>query len=322
MRAIVTALVLASAVATSSFAAVDVATSVTQAKEAIAAGKHAAALQLLREATPVAAASTLLHQRSAALSAIYFYSAIAEVALGEKEEAAADIQSFLLYSPATKIDPKRFSPEFVALFNDVQKNFARRRSTPASFEDAYPGYPPAVSSSVWPTDTWGASSEFIILGTEEEKETWGRLPDSASRRAFIDTFWQHRDPDPSTAVNEARVEFLSRIAFADVAFTEVADDRGSLTDRGRVFVLLGAPKRVSVRPMTRREAWYQPSRTLDAGNALEQWTYFHDQLPKKLPHNELVIRFISEGGSMLRKMERDFLTEKALKDAPSALRHD
>jgi hypothetical protein len=74
--------------------------------------------------------------------------------------------------------------------------------------------------------------------------------------------------------------------------------------------------------MTRREAWYQPSRTIDAGNAIEQWTYFREQLPKKLPHNELVIRFISEGGSLLRKMERDFLVEKAVKDAPAALRHE
>lgn len=303
-------------------AAIDPAAAVAKAKEEIAAGRHAVALELLHEATPIAAASMNLRQRAVALSAIYFYSAMAEVALGQKDHAAEDLRSFLLYSPQTKLDASHFSPEFVALFNDVQTGIAKRRNAPASFEDAYPGFPPGVSSSVWPLDSWGASSEFIILGTDQEKEEWGRLRDEQTRRAFMTEFWNRRDPDPSTSVNEARVEFLSRIAFADVAFTESPDDRGSLSDRGRIFVLLGPPQRVSVRPMTRREAWYQPRRTIDAGNALEQWTYFREQLPKKLPHNELVIRFITEGGSLVRRMERDFLVEKAVKDAPAALRHE
>lgn len=303
-------------------AAIDPAANVGKAKEEIAAGRHAAALELLHQATPVASASTNLHQRAAALSAIYFYSAVAEVAMGRKEEATNDLRSFFLYSPATKIDAARFSPEFASLFKDVQTNLTKRRSAPASFEDAYPGFPPGVSSSVWPLDTWGASSEFIILGTDKEKEEWGRIRDDAARKTFVETFWAQRDTDPSTAVNEARIEFLSRIAFADVAFTESPDARGSLSDRGRVFVLLGPPQRVSVRPMNRREAWYQPSRSIDAGNALEQWTYFREQLPAKLPHNELLVRFISEGGSMVRRMERDFLVEKAIKDAPDALRRD
>jgi GWxTD domain-containing protein len=322
MRLLLNSLLLACFTALQVSAAVDPAVAVAKAKEEIAAGQHAAALKLLHEATPAAAASTQLRQRAAALSAIYFYSAMAELALGQKEQAEADLRSFLLYSPQTKIEASRFSPEFVALFESVNSGLSKRRSSPASFEDAYPGFPPGVSSSVWPIDTWGASSEFIILGTDHEKEEWGRLRDEAERRTFIDTFWKQRDPDPSTSVNEARVEFLSRIAFADVAFAESPDGRGSLSDRGRVFVLLGPPQRVSVRPMNRREAWYQPRRTIDAGNALEQWTYFRDQLPRKLPNNELVVRFITEGGSMIRKMERDFLVEKAVKDAPAALRHE
>jgi hypothetical protein len=59
---------------------------------------------------------------------------------------------------------------------------------------------------------------------------------------------------------------------------------------------------------------------MDSGNAMEQWTYFREQLPKKLPHNEVVFRFISDGGSRTRKMQHDFLAEKAIQDAPVALR--
>ena len=55
---------------------------------------------------------------------------------------------------------------------------------------------------------------------------------------------------------------------------------------------------------------------------MEQWTYFREQLPKKLPHNEVVFRFVSDGGSRTRKMQHDFLAEKAFQDAPAALRRD
>lgn len=302
--------------------AADPAAAIARAKEQIHAGDHAAALQSLRGATPTAAAMIDLHQRTAALSAIHFYSALAELSLGEKEQATSDLRSFLFYSPAATLDASRFPTEFVSLFEQTRRRLHENRENPASFDDAYPGFPPAVSSSVWPLAQWGASSEFMVLATAEEKEQWSRLADDAARRNFIDAFWLARDSDSSTKVNEARVEFLSRIAFADVAFAEGPDGRGSLSDRGRAFVLLGAPQRVSVRPMNRREAWYQPRRTIDAGNAIEQWTYFRDQLPKKLPNNEVVFRFISEGGSPRRKMEREFLAEKALQDAPAALRHD
>lgn len=265
---------------------------------------------------------TDLRQRSAALSAIHFYSALAASGLGDKEQARSELRSFFLYSAGSKLDASRYPRQFASLFTDVQREIDRGRAAPASFDDAYPGYPPAVSSSAWPLDAWGASSEFIILGTAEEKEQWGRLQDDASRRQFVDEFWAARDPEPDTKLNEARIELLHRIAFADVAFVEGGDDRGSLSDRGRVFVLLGPPTRVSVRPLTRSEAPWSPQRTIDSGNAMEQWTYFREQLPKKLPHNEVVFRFISDGGSVTRKMQHDFMAEKAFKDAPIALRRD
>lgn len=298
----------------------DPGTALARAKEEIAAGEHRAALQRLRAATPSAASLTNPQQRTAALAALHFYSAVASTALGELDQARSELRSFFLYSPGAKISEAAYSPAFADLFAEVQARVKRGRENPASFDDAYPGFPPAVSSSSWPVDHWGASSEFLILATPEERDQWDHLHDTAARRKFIDGFWAARDPDPETGVNEARIELLQRIAFADVAFVEAVDDRGSLTDRGRIFVLLGPPKRVSIRPLTYREVPYAPRRTIDAGNAMEQWTYFREQIPKKLPHNEVTFRFISEGGMLNRKMQRDFLAEKVVRDTPIALR--
>ncbi len=321
MRALTIAVLTLTVLAASAHAA-DPATSIARAKAEITAANHAAALRLLREATAGAAAMTDLKQRSAALSAIHFYSALASSHLGDREQTSSELRSFFLYSAGSKLDETRYPSAFVTMFNDMQRQVQRGRENPASFDDAYPGYPPAVSSSSWPLNNWGASSEFRLLASAEEHEQWGRLQDDDARRTFIDAFWAARDPEPQTKLNEARIELLRRIAFADVAFEEAADDRGSLTDRGRVFVLLGPPTRVSIRPLSRSEAPWKPRRTIDSGNAMEQWTYFREQLPKKLPHNEVVFRFISDGGSLTRKMQHDFLSEKAIKDAPVALRRD
>jgi GWxTD domain-containing protein len=302
--------------------AVDPAANIAKAKAELAAGNHAAALRLLHEATAGAAAMRDLKQRAAALSAIHFYGALASSGLGDRVQATAELRSFFLYSGGAKLDTSRYPREFATLFSEVQRRVEKGRAAPASFDDAYPGYPPAESSSAWPIDVWGASSEFMILSTAEEREQWNRLQDNDARKKFVDAFWAVRDPDPETRVNEARIELLHRVAFADMAFIEAADDRGSLTDRGRVFVLLGPPSRVSIRPLTRNEAPTAPHRTIDVGNAMEQWTYFREQLPKALPHNEVVFKFISDGGSLTRRMQHDFMSEKAFKDAPGALRRE
>lgn len=301
--------------------AVDLGANIAKAKAEIAAGNPAVALRLLREATPGAAAMRDLKQRSAALSALHFYSALAASNLGDREQTIEELRSFFLYGGG-KLDTSKYPREFATAFSEVQRKVEKGRAAPASFDDAYPGYPPSESSSAWPLDVWGASSEFMILSTAEEREQWGRLQDDESRKKFIEAFWLARDPEPETKVNEARIELLHRIAFADVAFTEALDNRGSLSDRGRVFVLLGPPSRVSIRPLSRGEAPTAPHRTIDVGSAMEQWTYFREQLPKALPHNEVVFKFISEGGSLTRKMQHDFMSEKAFKDAPLALRHD
>jgi GWxTD domain-containing protein len=314
------AIVLLGVLTLNAFAA-DPGPSIARAKEELAAGNHAVALRLLREASAAAAAMTNLKNRAAALSAIHFYSAVASSAAGDREQAANELRSFFLYTPGGKLDASRYTPEFVTLFGEVHKKITQSRATPASFDDAYPGYPPSVSSSSWPLNTWGASSEFRILATQRERDEWDRLRTEEEQRAFVERFWTTRDPDPQTKVNEARIEFLHRIAFADVAFNEVPDGRGSLTDRGRVFVLLGPPQRVSIRPLTRREVVSAPRRTIHPGSAAEQWTYFHDSLPLSMPRNELVFSFVSTGGSLVRRLQYDFLTEKAMKDAPAALVH-
>jgi GWxTD domain-containing protein len=91
---------------------------------------------------------------------------------------------------------------------------------------------------------------YII--TREERKAFLRLPPS-ERKAFIEEFWQKRDPDPETEVNEYKEEFFKRIEEANHLFGGTS---GWLQDRGRVYVLLGPPHQREVYP--RGIGFYDP----------------------------------------------------------------
>jgi GWxTD domain-containing protein len=84
--------------------------------------------------------------------------------------------------------------------------------------------------------------------TAEDKREWSGLSDAASRSEFVTKFWAARDPKPETPENEFRQEFEKRVAFADKHFAQ-DETRGSLTDRGLVFLLLGPPTYAGRKPI-------------------------------------------------------------------------
>ncbi len=90
------------------------------------------------------------------------------------------------------------------------------------------------------------SGEFYEYGqlimTREEKNIFRHLPDEDARKAFIRDFWAKRDPDPDTEENEYREEFFRRIEYANQRFKE--GPPGWKTDRGRIYIYLGAPDKV------------------------------------------------------------------------------
>ena len=85
---------------------------------------------------------------------------------------------------------------------------------------------------------------YIITG--QEKKAFLSLPPS-ERAGFIEEFWKRRDLDPSTETNEYKIEYLKRIAEAKHLFPE-GGTSGWLTDRGRIYILLGPPEQREVYP--------------------------------------------------------------------------
>jgi GWxTD domain-containing protein len=78
------------------------------------------------------------------------------------------------------------------------------------------------------------------LLSKEEDQAYKKLKTEQERSSFVEEFWAKRDPTPGTPENEFRIEFYRRAREAAARFTE-NDGKGWQDDRGRVFILLGAP---------------------------------------------------------------------------------
>jgi GWxTD domain-containing protein len=84
---------------------------------------------------------------------------------------------------------------------------------------------------------WSASAEAVFM-TPDETRTWKMLRSDDERQRFKTEYWRRRDASPQTDANEFQALIQSRIDVADREFA-IGDRRGSSTQRGRVFVLLG-----------------------------------------------------------------------------------
>jgi GWxTD domain-containing protein len=98
---------------------------------------------------------------------------------------------------------------------------------------------PAFAGLSQPYEEWGSGPAKWIM-TPEEQRAWRDVTSDGDAVNFIDLFWARRDPSQGTAVNEFKNEFDSRVAFSNSKFIEKRVKPGSLTDRGRVYIVLGA----------------------------------------------------------------------------------
>jgi GWxTD domain-containing protein len=101
--------------------------------------------------------------------------------------------------------------------------------------------------------------------TKIEKEVFLELEIQQDRDRFIQLFWKRRDPLPDTEENEFYKEYMKRISFADRNFGRGTVKRGSQTERGYFYLLLGPPLERQIYD-TYSQVW-----------PLELWYYQGDQ---------------------------------------------
>ena len=99
---------------------------------------------------------------------------------------------------------------------------------------AFPGQQLVSAHRAWLDDV----SPII---TKIEREVFLKLKTNAERDKFIQFFWRQRDPLPDTKENEFYKEYMERVRFADQNFGIGAFKRGSQSERGLFYLILGKP---------------------------------------------------------------------------------
>jgi len=96
-----------------------------------------------------------------------------------------------------------------------------------------------------PYKTW-LNEEVPYIISDDERKAFLSLANDEEREAFIENFWQRRNPNPDSPENEFREEHYRRIQYANDHFA--AGKPGWKTDRGRIYIMWGPPDSIDSHP--------------------------------------------------------------------------
>jgi GWxTD domain-containing protein len=280
--------------------------------------------------------------RASLQPAIAFYRGASLAALGRAEEARPEFEIFLAFEPNASLDPAIYPRTVIAALDETRKALQQKRQTPeetGAMATAYRAFKnESPSRPDEPGPEW-ADGPVRVLLTADQRRDYERLADPVSRSEFITAFWKARDPRPETIENEFRMEFERRVAYADTHFTD-NEVRGSMTDRGMVFLLMGPPTYIGRRPIATGEDSSDPSGMsfytkhdvtaatagLDPrvsnvvadrmtgpnnllpsseGNWREVWHYRRELLPRGVPYQQVDVEFITRKGYGVNVLQRN-----------------
>jgi GWxTD domain-containing protein len=161
---------------------------------------------------------------------------------------------------------------------------------------------------------WNKSPEFQFLATDTEQKEWKKIASDEDAARFVQLFWAKRDPDLKTPANEFKLAFDQRVTEADRLFA-LPRLRGALTERGKAFVVIGAPKTLQrtagTKPQPNAAGTGQILPPNEPGTSIGEskvaFVYEAAQLPEWTKMKSLVAEFVVEQSS-------DFVAGKSAGD--------
>lgn len=104
-----------------------------------------------------------------------------------------------------------------------------------------------------------AMAHAELIANDSEKRRIRQLADLDAKKRFLLEFWQKRDDQPSTPINEFKEDFYQRVQYANDRYATNVQE-GWRSDRGRVVIKYGLPNNVEPHLYDRNaaphEIWY------------------------------------------------------------------
>lgn len=86
--------------------------------------------------------------------------------------------------------------------------------------------------------------DVVYIIAPHERDVFLQLQTDKERDIFIEAFWKQRDPTPGTPRNEFKEEHYRRLEYANKFYGRSSPLPGWKTDRGRMYIILGAPRTI------------------------------------------------------------------------------
>ncbi|MEO8217109.1 MAG: GWxTD domain-containing protein [Acidobacteriota bacterium] len=186
----------------------------------------------------------------------------------------------------------------------------------------------AAAASITPEQAAWAKGPAQYLMTKHEMDQWKSIKSEEEANRFIDLFWAKRNPDPTKPGNAFRDRFEALVKYADEHFGHQKLP-GSMTERGKVFILIGPPSRVA-KTNTETISTVQSGSLKDVEGNLnednppaETWIYETDHIPAYAGNQELRINFVDQfaNGDFKLTNSRTNFTDLFKKSASAAILH-
>lgn len=147
---------------------------------------------------------------------------------------------------------------------------------------------------------WNKTPEAYYM-TAEERAAWSNVSSPEDARKFIDEYYRKRG---DAFVKEMR----TRLDLADKQF-KLNKISGSMTQRGRVWMILGSPSRSTTNRNT-METRGMSGDDVFGGKTIEsqglihtEWTYDSDRLPADLGRKQLIVQFQTDSAHAAETIE-------------------
>jgi len=170
---------------------------------------------------------------------------------------------------------------------------------------------------------WGKGPAQWIMTADEQRQ-WKQIASDEDAEKFIQLFWARRDPTPGTPLNEFKADFEARVKDADARYANhdsigTVITPGSMSDRGRVLMVLGYPETINfysrdvLKSEGRREIWLWEKESAKQKFDLPRVEVVFVEDPKMIFHRDTQRHdFLNATPVAMRKM----LVSPDLKDVP------
>ena len=105
-------------------------------------------------------------------------------------------------------------------------------------------------------ELWRYYSDIHWIASEKEWKLFKGL-DQRGQERFLRQFWKDRDPSPDTPENERLMEHIRRMKYCDNQFAAQVNQRGTDTDKGRVYVKYGPPDDIQYNTLATSEKSFE-----------------------------------------------------------------